>query len=91
MLNHKQHSSPCDTHLEDTIKSTKIHGKLGIVRVHMGTKESNLHHTQGDASVSVIAKAIVLAQCLIFVKSYLLRLRKFLSVYVSNCAPPSPN
>lgn len=41
MLNHKQHSSPCDTHLEDTIKSTKIHGKLGIVRVHVGTKESS--------------------------------------------------
>ena len=71
MLSHKRHSSPCDTHLEYTIKSPKIHGKLGIVRVHMGTKESNQHHTQGDASVSVIAKAIVLAQCLIFVKSYL--------------------
>lgn len=39
MLSHKQHSSPHDIHLEDTVKSTKTHPKFGIIRVHMGTKD----------------------------------------------------
>lgn len=82
-----QHPSPHDTHLEDTVQSTKIHQKLGIIRVHLEPKKVISIISRVIPGLSVIAKAIVLAQWLIFVKPYL-NLGNSPGLGVELCLPP---
>ena len=89
-LNHMQHSSPHDTHLEDTVKSTKIHQKLGIIRVHLEPKKviSIIWYHQGDTRVKCDSKSHSVSSVINICK-VILQLRNHQSL-VLNCVSPLP-